>query len=236
MEPDPCIFADRSAAGVALGRELQRRYLQPPTIVLGLPRGGVPVAYEVARMLNLPLDVMPVRKVAMADQPELAIGAIASGDIVVHEPGIAQEYPELAGEFERLAKVQRRELERRERLYRRRNTPLQLKGKTVILVDDGLATGCTMLAAIRAARSAGADAVVAAAPVASSEAVALIRAEADNFVILQTPKRLVATSAWYARFEQIDDSDVCRLLDLNRKAQGDLSASKDGRREGSSMR
>jgi predicted phosphoribosyltransferase len=217
METGSRIFADRSVAGIALGRELQQRYLQPPAIVLGLPRGGVPVAYEVARMLKVPLDVMPVRKVAMPEQPEVAIGAIASGGIVVHEPQFEEEFPDLTGEFERLAKVQRRELERRERLYRRSVGPPELKGKTVILVDDGLATGCTMLAAIRAARAAGADAIVAAAPVASREAAELIRGEADNLVILQTPKRLVATSAWYERFEQLDDRDVCRLLNLNRR-------------------
>jgi putative phosphoribosyl transferase len=112
------VFADRPAAGVALAHELQRRILQPPLLVLGLPRGGVPVAYEVARVLNAPLDVMLVRKIGMPGEPELAIGAIASGNIVVHEPRLVKQAPYLAETFDRLLEEQRRELERRERVYR----------------------------------------------------------------------------------------------------------------------
>lgn len=222
MRRDVHVFVDRAAAGVALGRELERRFLQPPVLVLGLPRGGVPVAYEVARALNLPLDVMLVRKIGMPGQPELAIGAIASGNIVVHEPHIAKEVPGLAGMFDRLVEEQRRELERRERVYRSGLAPLELKAKTVILVDDGLATGSTMLAAVRAARKGGAAAIVVAAPVASPEAVALVGTEADSVVILQTPAMLLAIGAWYEHFEQLEDAEVCRLLDLSRRK--DLSA------------
>jgi len=204
------IFADRATAGVALGRELQRRLLRPPLLVLGLPRGGVPVAYEVAQMLKAPLDVMLVRKIGMPGWPELAIGAIASGNILVHKPPLGKEIP--AETFDRLAEEQRHELERRERIYRGGRAPLELKGKTVILVDDGLATGSTMLAAVRAARKAHAGTIAVAAPVASSEAADLVRTEADTVVILQTPAVLFAIGEWYQDFEQFEDEDVTRLL------------------------
>ena len=221
------VFADRAAAGVLLGRELQRRSLQPPVIVLGLPRGGVPVADEVARLFNAPLDVMLVRKVGMPGQPELAIGAIASGNVVVHEPRLAAEMPELAAIFDRLAEEQRRELERRERAYRTGLDPLELKGKTVVLVDDGLATGSTMLAAVRAARKAHAAAIVVASPVASPEAVDLVGAEADSVVVLQTPALLSSIGEWYEHFEQLEDAEVQRLLDLNCRNRGAARATEN---------
>ncbi len=208
------VFPDRAAAGVALARELKQRYLQPSLLVLGLPRGGVEVAYEVVQMLKAPLEVMLVRKIGMPGQPELAIGAIASGNIVVHDPRFEKEIP--AAAFDRLAAEQRRELERRERLYRAGLAPLELKDKTVILVDDGLATGSTMLAAVRAVREAHAAAVVVAAPVASPQAADLIGAEADGVVILQTPPAMLAIGEWYERFEQLEDADVTRLLELAR--------------------
>ncbi|MBW4051770.1 MAG: phosphoribosyltransferase [Proteobacteria bacterium] len=218
MTVRPRIFADRMAAGIALGRELQRRLLPAPLIVLGLPRGGVPVAYEVARILEAPLDVMLVRKIGLPGQPELAMGAVASGGIVVHEVGIENAFPDLALAFDTLVAQQRAELERRERIYRRGSSPLELTGKTAILVDDGVATGSTMLAALRAARKARAGSIVAAAPVASSEAARLLQAEADATVILETPPALFAIGQWYRDFAQLDDAEVCRLLDLSRGA------------------
>jgi putative phosphoribosyl transferase len=211
-------FPDRAAAGAALARELAGRTLAKPLLVLALPRGGVPVAHEVARVLNAPLDVMLVRKVGMPGQPELAIGAVASGGIVVHEAGIESEGPDLAETFERIAAHERRELERRERLYRGGLQPLELKGKTVILIDDGLATGFTMLAAVRAARAGGAAAIVVAAPVASPQAAALVRAEADDVVILQSPAMLVAIGEWYEDFAQLEDAEVCHVLGLHRRS------------------
>jgi len=215
------IFADRAAAGMALARELQRRLLRPPLIVLALPRGGVAVAYEVARMLHAPLDVLIVRKIGMPGQPELAIGAIASGGILVREPGMEQEFPELAASFERLVEEQRLELERRQRVYCPGAGALELSGKSAILVDDGLATGSTMLAAVRAARKAGAATIIVAAPVASPEAAALVRREADATVILQTPPALLAIGQWYRNFEQLEDAEVCRLLELSRRGFND---------------
>ena len=218
MFPDG--FADRAAAGVALGRELQRRALRPPLIVLALPRGGVPVAYEVARILHAPLDVMVVRKIGMPGQPEFAIGAIASGGIVVREPDMEKEFPDLAESFDRLANEQRIELERRERIYHSAADALELTGKSAILVDDGLATGFTMLAAVRAARKAGADTILAAAPIASPQAAALVRREADATVILQTPATLFAIGQWYRDFGQLDDAEVRRLLNLSQSDSG----------------
>lgn len=210
------VFEDRAAAGVALARDLQGRSLQPPVLVLGLPRGGVPVAYEVARVLNAPLDVMLVRKIGMPGHSELAIGAIASGNIVVRERRIERGFPGLDGIFDRLAEEQRHELERRERVYRAHLGPLELKGKTIILVDDGLATGSTMLAAVRAARAAEAASILVAAPVVSPAAATLVGAEADSVVALQTPALLLAIGTQYQNFEQLEDSEVCRLLELNR--------------------
>jgi putative phosphoribosyl transferase len=218
------VFPNRAAAGAALAREIQQRPLQKPVLVLALPRGGVPVAYEVARVLDAPLDVMLVRKVGMPGQPELAIGAVASGDIVVHERTIEREIPGIAEAFEHIAAQERRELVRREQVYRAGLAPLQLAGKTVVLVDDGLATGSTMLAAVRAARAGGAAAIVVAAPVASPQAAQLLAAEADELVILQIPAMLFAIGEWYERFEQLEDAEVCQLLELHRRGRQDSDA------------
>jgi putative phosphoribosyl transferase len=209
-------FSDRESAGVALGEALRKYRLAEPLVVLGLPRGGVPVAYQVAVALHAPLDVMVVRKVGAPGQPELAIGAIATGDVMVCEP-YASAY--LAGQnanFEQLAQPERLELARREHIYRAGLPPLALSGKTVVLVDDGIATGCTMLAAIRAARKGGAARVVAAAPVASDEAAALIGSEADQTAVLIVPPYLQAISVWYSDFRQTSDDEVCKLLAQSR--------------------
>ena len=217
------VFKDRSTAGVTLARRLKKQSIRPPLLVLGLPRGGVPVAYEVARVLDAPLDVMLVRKIGMPRQPELAIGAVASGNITVHSPQIGPEGSEMSEVFERLAQNQRREIERRELVYRSGLPPLDLRGRSVILVDDGIATGSTMLAAIRATRKAGALAIIVAAPVASPEAEEVVRSEADDAVILQTPPTLLSIGEWYQDFNQIEDSEVCRLLELSRQASADAS-------------
>jgi putative phosphoribosyl transferase len=217
--PAPQVFANRAAAGTELARALKHRTLQPPVTVLGLPRGGVAVAAPVAKALHAALDVIVVRKVGMPGQPELAIGAIAPPNIVVREPRVADELSEYDDlhdtTFARAASEARRELDRREQLYRAGLPPLDLSGRTAILVDDGLATGSTMLAAIRAARAAKAARIVVAAPVASPDAAALVAAEADETVFLETPP-LFAISQWYEEFEQLDDHEVCRLLALAR--------------------
>jgi len=208
-------FSDRRAAGVELARELRQHALESPLLVLGLPRGGVPVAAEVARALQAPLDVLIVRKIGLPRQPELAIGAIASGNLIVREPhaalhGLSEEV------FERLAALERAELERRERLYRAGRPPLYLHGQTVLLVDDGLATGATMLVAVRAVRQGGAAKVIVTAPVASHQAVDLLAHEADSVIILRTPPALFAIGEWYEDFAQLDDGTVCHLLEQQR--------------------
>jgi predicted phosphoribosyltransferase len=205
------VFADRRAAGRELARTVAALHLRPPLLVLGLPRGGIPVAFEVARALQAPLDVMVVRKVGMPGQPELALGAVASGAITVRQP-LSFAYGPDEQEFAALAAREHGELERREQLYRAGRAPLELAGKTVILVDDGLATGATMLAAVRAARKGGAATVVAAAPVGSGEAAALIGAECDSVAIVEIPPALRAVGEWYEDFGQTEDSEVCELL------------------------
>jgi putative phosphoribosyl transferase len=204
-------FPDRRAAGIALAQMLRDLSLPPPLTVLALPRGGVPVAHEVAGALNAPLDVMVVRKIGMPGHQELAIGAIAR-DVVVREPGAIAQVGTLGAHFEQFAQAERKELERRERKYRAGAAPLDLRGQTVVLVDDGLATGCTMLAAVRAAQNAGAARVVAAAPIAAPEAAALVDAEADMVIILGIPGNLMAVGDWYGDFGQVSDAEVCALL------------------------
>lgn len=206
------VFADRASAGRELARALGKLALKPPVVVLGLPRGGIPVAYEVARALRAPLDVLVVRKIGMPGQPELAIGAIASGNITVREPGSADHVAVLGLPFEQLAARERPELERRERAYRGHGGAPDLQSKTVVLVDDGLATGATMIAAVRAARKAGAAAVIVAAPIASDEAAAIVGGEADAIVILRTPALLHSIGQWYECFEQVEDAEVRALL------------------------
>ena len=205
-------FSDRRQAGALLGEAVARLRIPLPVTVLGLPRGGVPVAFEVAKVIDAPLDVLTVRKIGMPGQPELAIGAIASGDVVVHEPGAASFLPSLDPPFSQLAAAERRELRRREGMFRHGLPPLDLAGRNVVLVDDGIATCSTMLAAIRAARKRHAASVIVAVPVASPEAAARIAAEADQVAILETPEILFAVGEWYDRFEQIEDIEVCELL------------------------
>lgn len=213
-------FPDRRTAGRDLARAL-RGAPSPSTriLVLGLPRGGVPVAAEVARGLGVELDVLVVRKIGLPMQPEFAIGAIAAGGIVVRESTELSEDVISEAEFGRLVHRERIELERRERLYRRGRPPLQLSDKAVVLVDDGIATGATMLAAVLAARAGGASAITVAAPVASVEAVARLQKQADRLVILETPSFFTAVGRWYEEFTQISDEEVCEYLQQAKAGQ-----------------
>jgi putative phosphoribosyl transferase len=232
IDRTPRVFADRAAAGRELARklgsELARGKRRTPLIVLGLPRGGVAVAAPVASALHAPLDVLVVRKVGYPLQPELAIGAIAAGGIVVRDAPPAHRWlGPAAGDdaaFEQIVAREHRELERREALYRAGREPLDLKDKTVLLVDDGLATGSTMIAAVRAARKAGARAIIAAAPVASPQAIERVSAEADDVVVLVAPQMLFSIGEWYDRFEQLSDAEVSRLL----SSASEPSTSKNG--------
>lgn len=207
-------YADRREAGRLLGDCLRGARGRWPgeLLVLGLPRGGVPVAVEVARALSAPLDVLLVRKVGAPGNPEFAIGAIAEGDVVVRDAGVGGGAWFSGAVFDERAAHERAELQRRAVAYRGGRAAPALGGRTALLVDDGLATGATMLAAVRAARRAGAARVVVAVPVASPEARVRVGSEADEVIALQEPADFAAVGEWYRRFEQVEDAEVIRLL------------------------
>ena len=207
------MFADRTDAGRALAAALKAHAGAAETLVLGLPRGGVPVAYEVAQALELPLDVLVVRKLGLPWQPELAMGAIASGGALVRNEEVVRYLGDRDEAFEAVRAREQAELERRERDYRGNRPPLAVRGRTGILVDDGLATGATMEAAVRSLKALGARRVVVAVPVASAEARERIAAVADEVVCLATPMMFSAVGQWYADFGQTEDAEVRDLLD-----------------------
>ena len=206
------LFIDRHDAGVALADALERYAHAERTIVLGLPRGGVPVAHDVARRLGLPLDVLVVRKLGVPWQPELAVGAVGPEGVCVLDHELIDKLGEEGRGFAGVIEREHEELERRETAYRRGRGPLDLAGWVVILVDDGLATGWTMRTAVAAARRMGAARVVVAVPVAPAAACSAIEAVADELVCLATPEPFYAVGQWYADFAQVSDADVRRLL------------------------
>ena len=209
------LYRNRRHAGRVLAEKLPPYASRRDLVVLALPRGGVPVAYEVARALAAPLDVFVVRKLGVPGHPELAMGAIASGgtcvlhDEVISLLGVAKEDVELA------VLREGRELLRRERIYRRGRPPLEVAGQTVILVDDGLATGASMRAAIRALRLREPARIVAAVPVAAPETCAAISEEADEAVCAATPRDFHAVGFWYDDFSQTTDAEVRALLEAS---------------------
>lgn len=207
------IFTDRRAAGRELADALAPLALKNP-VVLALPRGGVPVGYEVAQRLGAPLDVLVVRKVGAPGQPELAMGAVAPG-VTVSDPATLAMLGVSAETFERVAQHERLEVERRVRMFREHQPPLDLRGRTAILVDDGLATGSTMLAAAGVTRQLGAERVVVAVPVGAREAIERLREAADQVISLLTPDPFAAVGYWYQDFTQTDDAEVRRLLRLS---------------------
>lgn len=219
-------YADRADAGRVLARLLASRHDLEDGLVLALPRGGVPVGFEIARALAAPLDVLVVRKLGVPAQPELAMGAIATGDVrflnqdVIYMARIPDE------SIEEVIRRELEELSRRERAYRGDAPPLEVRGRTVILVDDGVATGSTVRAALRAVRQLGAERVLVACPVASPEVVARIGEEADEVVCPLTPEDLWAIGYWYESFEQLSDADVRSYLERAREffAGGQASA------------
>jgi putative phosphoribosyl transferase len=210
--PDARAFSDRHEAGIALAGALQAYAGRNDVVVLGLPRGGVPVAYEVASALRLPLDVFSVRKLGVPGHPELAMGAIASGGVQVLNDDVLAWYRPSADTLEAVARVEMRELARREQLYREGRPLVLVEGRTVILVDDGLATGSTMRAAVQAVRRLHAREVVVASPVGAPETCRAMRREADDVVCVLMPDHFSAVGAWYLDFSETTDDEVRRLL------------------------
>ena len=203
-------FRDRRDAGLQLATRLQTEALVDP-VVLALPRGGVPVAFEIARAIGAPLDVLVVRKVGAPQHREFGIGAIAEGGITVRDETAMRMVGVSPERFEQLAAEERRELERRVRLYRSERALADLSDRDVVLVDDGLATGVTAEAAIHAVRGLGARRVVLAAPVSAADTAARLSAIAD-VECLATPARFAAVGEWYDDFGQTTDSEVLDLL------------------------
>ncbi len=217
-------FADRAEAGRLLAAELAMLKLPANVIVLALPRGGLPVGLEVAKKLRAPLDVVIVRKLGVPWQPELAMGAIASGSVQTLDQDLIRELRISREEIDAVIDREKVELERREKLYRKGQPALDLRGRTVLLVDDGLATGSTMLVAARYVRSLKPGRTLIAVPVASVQACERLKREADECICLATPEPFVAVGQWYADFPQVNDSEVQRFLEAGRLlGKGDRS-------------
>ena len=206
------IFRDREAAGQALAALLADYAHRDDTIVLALPRGGVPVAKEIALALDAPLDVLVVRKLGLPWQPEFAAGAIAPGGVLVLNPEAKAEIPGLNRLLEPVVTQERRELARREAVYRRGRPPLAVGGRTVILVDDGIATGATMEAAAIAMRVLNARSIVIAVPVAPPATIQRLALHADRVVCAEQPVDFIAVGQYYDDFPQLNDDEVVQLL------------------------
>jgi predicted phosphoribosyltransferase len=215
------VFRDRAEAGAALASILTRFARRDDVVVLALPRGGVPVGYEVASRLEAPLDVFLVRKLGVPGREELAMGAIASGGVRVLNERLVRAYGISDAAVERIAEAERQELERRERAYREGRPQPEVSGKVAILVDDGLATGSTMRAAVAAVRRLGPGRVVVAVPTAPSSTCEELAREADEVVCVSTPPRFRAVGLSYREFPQVSDEQVRDLLRRPRRPGGD---------------
>jgi len=209
-------FEDRAEAGRLLGAELNQQRLSN-AIVLALPRGGVSVGFEVAKTLHAPLDTVVVRKLGVPWQPELAMGAIAGGSFQVLDYEMIAHLGVSAEEIERVIAKERAEGQRREKLYRGERPAPDVHSRTVVLVDDGLATGSTMLVAVRYVRSLRPARLIVAVPVGSREACARVAKEVETLVCLAKPQPFIAVGEWYYDFRQVTDSEVQRMLEENQE-------------------
>lgn len=205
-------FANRARAGEYLARCLQAYTNHPEVLLLALPRGGVPVAYEVARKLSLPMDIMLVRKLGVPGQEELAFGAVAAGGIRVLNDDIIDMLDIPDDIIDGIAAREEAEIDRREEAYRDGRSPPNVSDKTVILIDDGLATGSTMRAAVLALRALQPRRIVVAVPVGSAETCLRLREVADEVVCAHTPEPFFSVGAWYEDFAQTSDDEVRALL------------------------
>lgn len=206
------IYPDRETAGRLLSQRLAEYAHREDTIVLALPRGGVPVAKEIAQALDAPLDVLVVRKLGLPWQPEVAAGAVAPGGVMVVNPEVKIALDSLYTDLAPVIRRERAELQRREKVYRKDRPPLAVDGRTVILVDDGIATGSTMQAAVLALRAMSAFSIVIAVPVAPPDVLEHLSQLVDQVICLQQPVNFVAVGAWYQDFPQISDAEVLALL------------------------
>jgi putative phosphoribosyl transferase len=206
------LFEDRAEAGRRLARALSAYAGRADVTILALPRGGVPVAFEVARTLDVPLDVFVVRKLGVPGHEELAMGAIATGGTLVLNEGVVRDLGVPSAKIDEVATREGNELERRERAYRGDAPAVDVSGRTVILIDDGLATGATMRAAITALRLQGPARIVVAVPVASPDTCEEIGLMADEIVCAETPTPFLGVGMWYVHFAQTSDEEVKRLL------------------------
>jgi putative phosphoribosyl transferase len=227
QEPDPLPFADRSAAGRLLGARLLRMsadpasgFSLPRTVVLALPRGGVPVGREVSSALQVPLDVLVTRKIGYPLQPELGVGALAEGGEPVFDEEMLARLGLTAAALGPVVGMERAELGRRVTAYRGARPTVAVRDRDVIVVDDGLATGVTARAALRAVRAAGAHRTVLAVPVSAPSSAELMLAEADAVVVLAAPPAFRAVGEWYQSFDQLTDADVIGLLACGRTGAG----------------
>jgi putative phosphoribosyl transferase len=209
-------FSDRRAAGRLLAQELER-YAQEAPIVIALPRGGLPVGFEVASALRAPLDVWVVRKLGVPSDPELGMGAVAEGGSVYLSPDVVRQSGVSDAQLEELIEAKRREVEARVRLFRGKSTRPNLRGRTVILVDDGIATGGTVGAALGAMRREGAGKIVLAVPVAAADSLERLAESVDDVVCLAVPNEMRAVGDWYRVFHQVDDDEALALLERARR-------------------
>ncbi len=207
-------YKDRVQAGKQLAKALRSVVHEPGALVLALPRGGVPVAHAVADALHLPLDIMLVRKIGMPGQEEYAIGALGAGGVTVLRRDVIEEHHISESQIEVLCDGARRELQRRQRHYRGSRAPPELAGRTLILVDDGIATGASMRAALEIARAGQAGRIIVAAPVGAPDTCEALRPYADELICPLQPASFSAVGQWYRHFDQTSDDEVVDLLTL----------------------